>query len=67
MQRISEYADSCPRCGYILASGEASEIKEKEGEAIDKAIRVIGYGCGCLIIIFLPYFWLCAHHNHRSF
>ena len=27
-QKISEFADSCPRCGYRLSLGEADEIKE---------------------------------------
>ena len=30
--QISEFAESCPDCGYILAPGEAAEIKEREAQ-----------------------------------
>ena len=52
-QRISEFANSCPRCGYVLAPGEVDEIKEKEAESMVQAMKLFGYGCGCLVILFL--------------
>ena len=35
--RISEFAGSCPNCGYILDIGEADEIKEWEAQERKRA------------------------------
>ena len=31
--RISEFAESCPNCGYILEPDDAAQIKEWEAQA----------------------------------
>ena len=54
---ISEFAESCPHCGYIIAPGEADEIKaseelkrEKEAKDIGQGHRII-FGCGFVFLI----------------
>ena len=41
-KKISETADSCPKCGYKLTPEEAEEIKKKEAMS-----------CGCMFIAVL--------------
>ena len=46
-KRISETAESCPKCGYELAPEKVEEVKEKE-----KKLQT-GIAIGCLIPILL--------------
>ena len=38
-RRISEYAESCPNCGYILELGEADEIKKAEAQERERTAQ----------------------------
>ena len=62
-QRISETAESCLGCGYILAPGQATEIKELEAQEREKRAQdsrkgnyyLIGCGFFVLIIMLMNY------------
>ncbi len=43
-KKISEAADSCPKCGYKLTPEKVAEIKKKE-------LRSLGIGCLIIIVV----------------
>ena len=53
-KKISETADSCPKCGYQLTPEKIAETKKKE----QQALKGCGIGCLSVIVIFVVFYMI---------
>jgi hypothetical protein len=61
-KKISETANSCPKCGYQLTPEKIAEIKKKE----QQALKGCGIGCLSVIVIFVVLFLVLFDSGNKS-